>query len=259
MEKMEKDPGAAPMDTPAAAPAAATEPSTFSWMLSLVTQQLLEELGRAKSSESEENAALSRELDRLRLDALSMEEMLAEMQGAYEVLRVAMSGFGEQLYQLAIKEEEPELAAPLMQSGLLGRGLAAPLGEAQEGLGALAAGLQQQLKAIQDARDTRESYRLARLAYDAGERTLQEATRGGRGVEAAQAERDRLQVRYEELAATVRTKVMLLHQFRIRTLKRQLEETRALFARVWGACQAKLPARGAEAGPAHSRAVAALL
>jgi 3-oxoacyl-ACP reductase-like protein len=92
MEKTESEPATAAAAAPAAAPAAATpaaatpEPSTFSYVLSLVTQQLLEELGRAKSSESEENAALSKELERLRLDALSMEEMLLEMQAAYVVM-----------------------------------------------------------------------------------------------------------------------------------------------------------------------------
>jgi hypothetical protein len=261
MEGSDAAPAPAEAKAATAAPGAATEASAtsaFGYVVSFMTQQLLEELGRAKSSETEENAALSRELERLRLDAREMEDLLHEMHAAYGVLQVALGGFGEHLYQLAIKEEEPELAAPLMSSGLCARGLSTQLGEAQEGLGALASGLQQQQKAIQDARDTRESYRVARLAYDAAERALGDAQRAGRGVETAQAERDRMRGRYEELALTVKTKVMLLHQFRIRTLKRQLEETRALFSRVWTACLAKLPARGADA-PAHSRAVAALL
>ncbi len=117
------------------------------------------------------------------------------------------------------------------------------------------------VKAIQDARDTRETYRMARLAYDSSERAAQEAARSGKNVEAANAERDRMLARYRELAEAVKTKVMLLHQYRIRTLKRQLEELRALFDRVFTSCVAKLPAKpgAALSAETHTKAVSALL
>ncbi len=131
--------------TPAEPVAAAPVESSWSYILSFVTQQLLEELGRAKSTESEENAALLRELERLRADALSMEEVLTEMQSAHVLLQAALGGFGEQLYQLAMKEEERQLADPLRESGLLARAVSAQLADMKDGLGALASGLRQQV------------------------------------------------------------------------------------------------------------------
>jgi hypothetical protein len=60
----------------AAVPASVAEPSLLSYVLSVVSQQLLEELGQAKSTESEENAAIVRELEKLRLDCVTLEELI---------------------------------------------------------------------------------------------------------------------------------------------------------------------------------------
>jgi hypothetical protein len=94
----------------AAAPPPSGNASVFGFVLSVVSQQLLEEIGLTQSTETEENAKISKELEKLRTDCLSMEELLLALSSSYALLQTALGGFGEQLYQLAIKEEEPKLA-----------------------------------------------------------------------------------------------------------------------------------------------------
>jgi hypothetical protein len=53
------------------------------------------------------------------------------------------------------------------------------------------------VKAIQDARDTRETYRLTRLAYDSAERNLTDAKKTNKNLEGAQAARDAAYARYQ--------------------------------------------------------------
>jgi hypothetical protein len=130
------------------------------------------------------------------------------------LLHGALAGFSEQLYQLAIKEEDKNLRTNLMASGLLGRGVAKEL-SVQAQLNACASSIHQQVIAIQDARETREVYRVARLAFDKAERTLNDAKKAKKAnTEVLEVEREAAHKRYLELAEIMKSKVMMLHQVR---------------------------------------------
>ena len=78
-------------------------------------------------------------------------------------------------------------------------------------------------------------------------------------------EREAKFARYQELAEMLRTKVMMLHQHRIRLLHAQLANVKAMFSRFFDACLAKLPAQSAALAPSsksgqpHSKALSELL
>ena len=121
------------------------EPPLLSYIFGVVSQQLLEEIGQAKSTEPEENAAIVKELEKLRLDCISLEELVAALGRDYGVLQAAIGGFSEQLYQLGIKEEEKSLQANLTSSGILGRNVAKEL-NVQSSLNACASSIHQQVR-----------------------------------------------------------------------------------------------------------------
>ncbi len=243
----EETPTAATAAVPESEPSApsVSEPGLFSYVFGVVSQQLLEEIGQAKSSESEENAAIVKELEELRVDCLSLEELLLNLGSSYLILHGAVSAFGEQLYQLGIKEEAG-LRSTLLETGELTRGVAKEL-NLQPQLEKIASSVHQQVKAIADARETREVYRIARLAFDKAERSLNDAKKGKKSnVDVLQKDRDAAFGRYQELAQVMKSKVMLLHQFRIRTLNKQLDEVQKAFSQAWTTSAEKIPASRSE-------------
>jgi hypothetical protein len=62
-----------------------------------------------------------------------------------------------------------------------------------------------------------------------------------------------------ELADVMKSKVMMLHQFRIRTLAKQLEELRASFAQSWTNSSAKIVLGRVAQPEGHTAAIAELL
>lgn len=129
-----------------------------------------------------------------------------------------------------------------MECGDLARGIS-PLMEQHviTGLTKIRDSFQVQLKALEDTRATKETYRIARLALDGAQRVLADAAKSGKNVEAAEAARDAALARYKDVAEALKTKVMLLHQFRIRTLQTQLQGLKSTFHDYFSAVEAKLP------------------
>lgn len=216
------------------------EPSGFIFLW----QQLLEEMGSAKSTESEENHRITEELDRIRSDVQEFKNNVDHLVSSYTQLRQALGLFGEAMYQLAIKEPDQGLHVPLLDAGLLSRNVSVVMEEKLlSSLVAIRDSIDVQNKAIEDARDTKETYRKARLTYDAAERALQSQQKGGKVSEQTQAERDVAWKRYQDQAIAMKTKVMLLHQHRIRALHKQLESLKSDFANYLAACETKIPAK----------------
>lgn len=209
--------------------------------LSFMWQQLLEELGRAKSTESEANAKVQAELVRIRAEVQAVQDAVGKLRSTYSSLRTSMGAFGQKLYELGIRETDSVRTA-LMDSGVLGRSMAPPMESLIDTeLAKLEEALAVQVKAIQDARETKESYRQSRLAYDGAARAMIEATKSAKGVEAAEAAEAAALARYQKLAEALKTKVMLLHQYRIRSLHAQLKSLKSLFFNYFTECTGKLP------------------
>ena len=194
-----------------------------------------------------------------------MEALLRQLKTSYEALGSALGAFGESLYGLGIKETEDSLRHPLMNSGLLARSMGPPVKDTLlVELESLRSSCEVQTKAVQDARSTREQYRQARLRFDSAKRLLQEATDSRRPTEQLEVDKQVLWEKYQEQADALKTKVMLLHQYRIRSMQEQLRRVQATFLSYFTLCESKLPGvqqphAAEDASKPHTKALTELL
>ncbi len=104
----------------------------------------------------------------------------------------------------------------------------------------------------QDARDTQESLRKARLLFDGLERQCLSA--GAAVTPALEADRNAAKARYDDQAEALKLKVMLLRQHSIQSLIRSVEAIRVTLLDLFSSAAAKLDARAPTAAAANDAA-----
>jgi hypothetical protein len=137
--------------------------SVFTW----VTQQLREEVGFASPTEHPEVVLATRQLEELRSQQHELLEQVGQLRERYLTLTEALVAMGSTLYEIGIAETEG-LRAPCIATGEVLRQLG-QLGvhvDLDAQLSLVTAAFVTSAKVVQDARDTREAYRKARLLHD---------------------------------------------------------------------------------------------